>query len=109
MSSSRPTATMRSPSTATACAISSRGLTVWTVPPRKIRSALMMDDVSARGRGLAVLRRDEPGDLGPAQLLDVRRRLDRLAVLVFRAERVIHELDHVAVRVVDVGVVLARV
>src|SRR5262249_29390616 len=108
-SSSRPTATMRSSSTATACAISSVALTVWTLPPRKIRSALMARTLSARRRGLTVLRRDEPGDLRPAQLLEVGRRVDLLALLVFGAERVVHELDHVAVRVVNVGVVLARV
>src|ERR1700704_1061561 len=51
----------------------------------------------------------EPGDLHPAQPLGIMRDLDLAALGVLKPERMIHELDQVAVGVLDVGVVLAAV
>src|SRR5215510_16588590 len=50
-------------------------------------------------RSVAVGRGDEPGKLSPPHSL----------LRVLDTERMVDELDHVAVRVVDVGVVLAGV
>src|SRR5262249_7944311 len=55
------------------------------------------------------LRLDESGDLDPAQPLGVVRDLDLAPLGVLQAQRMVHELDQVAVGILDVGVVLAAV
>src|SRR5207245_6108792 len=78
---------------ATVTGVQTCALPISSWPPRRRECR------SAGARSVSVGTGDKAGKLSPAQAL----------LRILDAERMVYELDHVAVRVVDVGVVLAGV
>src|SRR5512138_1528364 len=62
--------------------------------------------LSPGGTTFLVFGGDEAGDLSPANPRDVVSAFHRLPLGIFQAEGVVDQLDQVAVRIVNVGVVL---